>query len=217
VRTLLLATIMLLAGAPAAHAAVTVEMDVDPVDTSYGDPTEVFGTVKLDGAPYGRQPVQLQGRRWPFDEDYRVLDEATTLDDGTFSFTRELGRNWDLRVVSGDVRSEKRRVFVFPGFQVTHKDLGSRRVRLTARYRVPRGTKLRRPTIFYLARRGAKTAPEVARRELVRVRPGRYRSSVVVRIPKRWRGNFQYAGCFRVTSGSGMGDLSARCPKRYRF
>ena len=215
-RSLFLATLLLLAGAPAAHAAVTVDIDLDPVNGNYGDPTEVFGTVELDGAPYARQPVRLEGRRWPFDEDYRVLDESTTLDDGTYSFTRELDRNWDLRVVAGDVRSEKQRAFVFPGFEVTDKDLGSRRVRLTARYRVPRGTKLRRPTIFYLARRSWVTGPEVERGETVRVRPGRYRSTVVVRIPKRWHG-FRYAACFRVTSGTGMGDLSARCPKRYRF
>jgi hypothetical protein len=208
--------LLLLAGAPAARAAVTVEMDLDPAETSWGEPTEVIGTVKVDGAPAARRPVQLEGRRWPFDEDYRVLDESTTLDDGTFSFTRELDRNWDLRVVSGRARSEKQRAFVFPAFAVTDRDLGSRRVRLTARYRVPRGTKLRRPTIFYVARRGAKSAPEVARSEVVRVRPGRYRSTAVVRIPKRWAG-YRFAGCFRVTSGTGMGDLSARCPKRFRF
>jgi hypothetical protein len=47
------------------------------------------------------------------------------------------------------------------------------------------------------------------------VRAGRYVARATVRIPRSFRGRFQYASCFRYSPGSGMGDPGQRCPKRY--
>ena len=208
---------MLLLAAPAAEAAVTVAMTVAPEETSYGDPTQITGTVLLDGAPHAGQPVQLEGRRYPFEDEFEVIETGTTGADGTYAFERELDRNWDLRVRSGDGVSPRERAYVFPAFKLTYRPRSSRVIRITQRYRVPRGVRLDKPTIFYIGPRGAKRAPRAAAGEVERIRAGRYRSTAVVRLPAKWKGRFRYASCFRYTGGSGMGNPRAGCPRKFRF
>jgi hypothetical protein len=208
---------MLLLAAPTANAAVTVAMDISPEETRYGETTDVTGTALLDGEPYAGQPVQLEGRRYPFDDEFAVLESGVTGADGTYAFERELDRNWDLRVRAGDGVSPQERAYVFPAFTLTFRARSSRVIKLTQRYRVPRGVRLEKPTIFYVGPRGAKRAPRAATGELERIRRGRYRSTAVVRLPARWKGRFRYASCFRYTGGSGMGNPRSSCPRRFRF
>ena len=214
---MLLATLILAFAAPAAHAAVTVDMKVDPDETRYGESTEITGTALLDGAPFAGRPVVLEARRYPFEGEFEVVDETVTAADGTYEFERELDRNWDLRVRVDDAVSARDRAYVFPAFKLTFRARNSRVIRLTQRYRVPRGVRLEKPTIFYVGKRGRKRAPRVATGELERVRRGRYRSTAIVRIPAKWKGRFRYASCFRYTGGSGMGNPRASCPRRFRF
>jgi hypothetical protein len=213
----LLATLVLLLAAPAADAAVTVAMDVSPEETRYGEKTDITGTALLDGVPYAGQTVQLEGRRYPFEDEFAVLEMGVTGADGTYAFERELDRNWDLRVRVADGVSPKERAYVFPAFELTYRARSSRVIKLTQRYRVPRGVRLEKPTIFYVGPRGAKRAPRAATGEIERIRPGRYRSSALVRLPARWDGRFRYASCFRYTGGSGMGNPRSSCPKRFKF
>jgi hypothetical protein len=217
VRSVLLATLMLAFGASAAHAAVTVDMKVAPEETRYGEPTTISGTALQDGLPFAGQPVQLEGRRYPFEDEFAVIDEGVTAADGTYSFERELDRNWDLRVRVGDAVSPRERAYVFPAFTLTFRARNARVIRVTQRYRVPRGVKLDKPTIFYVGPRGAKRAPRAATGELERIRAGRYRSTAIVRLPADWKGKFRYASCFRYTGGSGMGNPRSTCPRRFRF
>ena len=146
-----------------------------------------------------------------------MLDETVTEADGGYRFERELDRNWVLRVRVGDAVSKRERAYVFPAFTLSFRARNSRVVRLTQRYRVPRGVRLDKPTIFYVARRGAGRAPRAATVELERLGDGRYRSTTLVRIPSAWKGRFRYASCFRYTGGSGMGDPRSSCPQRFRF
>jgi hypothetical protein len=213
----LLATLLLLVAAPAASAAVTVDMTISPDETRYGTATEITGTALQDGVPFAGQPVVLEGRRYPFEGEFQALATGVTAADGTYAFEQELDRNWDLRVRVADAVSPRDRAYVFPAFTLSFRARSSRVIRLTQRYRVPRGVRLEKPTIFYVGRRGAKTAPRAATGELVRIRAGRYRSSVIVRLPARWNGRFRYASCFRYTGGSGMGNPRASCPQRFRF
>ena len=208
---------MLLLAAPVADAAVTVAMEISPEETRYGEQTDITGTALLDGAPFAGQPIQLEGRRYPFEDEFTVLETGVTAADGTYAFERELDRNWDLRVRAGDGVSPQERAYVFPAFTLTFRARSSRVIRLTQRYRVPRGVRLEKPTIFYVGRRGAKRAPRAATGELERIRAGRYRSTAVVRIPTEWNGRFRYASCFRYTGGSGMGNPRSSCPRRFRF
>ena len=113
--------------------------------------------------------------------------------------------------------SKRERAYVFPAFTLSFRARNSRVVRLTQRYRVPRGVRLDKPTIFYVARRGAGRAPRAATVELERLGNGRYRSTTLVRIPSEWKGRFRYASCFRYTGGSGMGNPRSSCPQRFRF
>ena len=216
-RSVLLATLTLLLAAPAASAAVTVDMRISPEETRYGEPTTITGTALQDGVPFAGQPVALEGRRYPFEDEFAVLETATTAADGTYAFERELDRNWDLRVRAADGLSLQERAYVFPAFVLTFRARSSRVIRLTQRYRVPRGVRLEKPTIFYVGRRGAKRAPRAATGELERIRAGRYRSTAIVRLPARWKGRFRYASCFRYTGGSGMGNPRSSCPRRFRF
>jgi hypothetical protein len=114
VRTVLLVTLLLALAAPAAHAAVQLDMRISPEEPRYGKVTKITGTALQDGAPFGGQPIQLEGRRYPFDDDFAVIDEATTAADGTYEFTRELDRNWDLRVTTGGAVSRRERAYVIP-------------------------------------------------------------------------------------------------------
>lgn len=214
---MLLATLTLLLAAPAASAAVTVDMRISPEETRYGEPTTITGTALQDGVPFAGQPVTLTGRRYPFEGEYEVLETGVTAADGTYSFERELDRNWDLRVRAADGVSLRERAYVFPAFTLSFRARSSRVIRLTQRYRVPRGVRLEKPTIFYVGRRGAKRAPRAATGELERIRAGRYRSTAIVRLPASWKGRFRYASCFRYTGGSGMGNPRSTCPRRFRF
>jgi hypothetical protein len=213
----LLATLLLAIGAPAAHAAVTVDMEVTPEETRYGESTAIPGTVFLDGVPAGAHPVQLEGRRYPFEGEFEVIEQGVTEADGTYAFERDLDRNWDVRVRAGDGVSARERAYVFPAFTLTFRARNSRVIKLTQRYRVPRGVRLDKPTIFYVGPRGSKRAPRAATGELERIRAGRYRSTAIVRLPSDWKGKFRYASCFRYTGGSGMGDPRSSCPRRFRF
>lgn len=217
VRSLLLATLLLAFGAASAQAAVTVDMKVTPSETTYGERTEVTGTALQDGVPLAGQPVVLEGRRYPYDDEFAALDEAVTAPDGTYEFKRRLDRNRDLRVRVGDALSDRERTYVFPASTLTFRARSANVIRVTQRYRVPRGVRLEKPTIFYVGKRGRKRAPRAATGELKRIRAGRYKSTAIVRLPRSWKGKFRYASCFRYTGGSGMGNPRASCPRRFRF
>jgi hypothetical protein len=213
----LLATLILGLTAPAAQAAVTVDMKVAPEQTRYGKPTTITGTALLDGAPFGGQPVQLEARRYPFEADWAPIADGVTAADGTYRFDVELDRNTDLRVTTGGAVAPRERAYVFPAFTLSYRARNSRVIRITQRYRVPRGVRLDKPTIFYVGPRNAKKAPRAAIGELERIRAGRYRSSALVRLPAKWKGRFRYASCFRYSGGSGMGDPRSTCPHKFRF
>ena len=215
-RSVILATLALLLAAPAAAADVTLELA--PEESRYGSPTELTGTVTdAAGAPLAGVQVTLAGRRYPFKGEFRSLERTTTDAEGAYRFEREFERNWQVRVLAPEERSRTERVYVFPRVELSFKALNPRVIRLTQRYRVPHGTELERPTLFYVGRRGRPTAPLAATAEVVRKRSGRYVSRALVRIPTAWDGRFRYASCFRYTVGSGMGKPGARCPKRFRF
>jgi hypothetical protein len=218
IRVAILAALMLPGAAPAAAEAAEISFEVSPEEARYGDTSALTGTVTDDaGAPLAGAELSLMGRRYPFKGDFRVLDHATTDAAGAYRFEREFERNWQVRVVLGEDRSATERVYVFPRFRLSFEPRNSRVIELTQRYRVPHGVALERPTRFYVGRRGRDTAPVAATAEVERVRSGRFVSRAVVRIPAAWKGRFRYASCFLYTVGSGMGDPSAKCPKRFRF
>jgi hypothetical protein len=215
-RTFLAAILVLLAGAPAAQAQTTVEIDLGPT-AEFGEQTIVTGTVKVDGLPAPSRTVELLVRPHPFDGEYRVIAVNHTIADGSFRFTPRLTRNADVRVRADDVQSPRWRAYVNPAFTLVDRDRSSREVVLIARFRVPDSVRLTRRTLFYVARRDAAKAPIAARAELERRRPGRYRAAATVDIPRRWKGLFRYGGCLPYSPGSGMGDPRAQCPRRFTF
>jgi hypothetical protein len=216
-RSVLLATLLLLVAAPAASAAVTVSIKLTPAEAEYGKATKVSGTVLSDGAPLAGQLVELDGRRYPFENPFAPLDHTTSAADGTYAFDRMLDRNWQFRVIAANTKSHRVHAYVFPFTTLTFRARSSRVIKLTQRYRVPKGVRLDQPTLFYVGKHGRKTAPRVASAKLERIRAGHYRSSAVVRLPASWNGRFRYASCFRYTGGSGMGNPRAGCPTKFRF
>jgi hypothetical protein len=208
---------MLLVAAPAASAATTVALEGPSSVTTFGDSTTVRGTVATDGAPAAGVPVTLEGRRYPFEADFAALATTTSAADGSFAFKRTLDRNWQFRAVAAAVTSARVRAYVFPFTTLTYRARSERVIKLTQRYRVPKGVRLKQKTLFYVGKRGRKSAPRVASAGLERVRAGRYTSSAVVRLPKSWHGRFRYASCFRYTGGSGMGNPRSGCPTRFKF
>ncbi|HET9740727.1 MAG TPA: hypothetical protein VFP78_21625 [Solirubrobacteraceae bacterium] len=215
-RSFLAAILVLLLAAPAAQAATTVAIEVGPT-AEFGERTTVTGAVKADGLPAPGRPIELLARTHPFDGEYRVIARNHTIADGSFRFTPRLTRNADLRVRADDAQSPRWRAYVNPAFTLDFRARSSQEILVIARYRVPREVRLTRRTLFYVARAGAATGPVVARAELERRRPGRFRATATVELPKRWKGNFRYGGCLPYSPGSGMGDARAHCPRKFRF
>ena len=214
---MLLATLLLLVAAPAALADVSVSIELQPAEAQFGQATEISGTVLNDGAPLANEPVELDVRRYPFESPFAPLDTTTTAADGTYAFEQSLDRNAQFRVIAADTKSHRLHAYVFPATTLSFRARSSRVIRLMQRYRVSKGVRLEQPTIFYVGKRGRKTAPRVAIGELVRTRHGRYSSSAIFRLPKSWHGRFKYASCFRYTGRSGMGNPRAGCPRRFHF
>jgi hypothetical protein len=214
-RTILALTTAALAAPASAQAAPEVSADLARESVRYGAEHRVEGTL-IDGTvPLTNQEVVLEGRRYPYDGSYRIIDRAKTNADGEFRFDAELDRNHRLRVVAPAhrVQSERLQAYTLPGFELSFRAIAPGVVRLYQRYTVPKRVRLSAPTLFYLGKRGAKTASVRRTGTLKRLRAGRYSSQVTVTLPSSWNGRFRYASCFRASAGSGMGDPDQSCPK----
>jgi hypothetical protein len=229
-RTALFAIALALA-APANAAAAEVSLDVLPAGgVRLGSATAMSGRVTDAGAPVAGRVVLLELRRYPFDQPWqRTSATATTAADGGYSFSRRLSRNHQVRVrlvgvaPAPDTVSPERDAYVLPAFTLSYDQRGTRMVRLRQTYTVPRDRRLTAPTRFYVGpcrpdgrdRCTATHARFRAEAETRRVRTGRFVAKAKVRIPKSFRGRFQYLSCFAYSPGSGMGDPDQRCPRRY--
>ena len=214
-RLVLIALIAATFAAPTnAWAAPNLTVDLERAAVRYGGAHVVTGTL-VDGAtPLAGQEVVLEGRRYPYEGSYRVIERATTEADGTFTFRTELDRNHRLRVSAPaqSLETKYAQAYVLPGFELSFRALAPGVVRLYQRYTVPKNVHLSSPTLFYLGKRGAKRASLRETGKLKRVRAGKYTSSVTVHLPASWNGAFRYASCFRSSTGSGMGDPGQSCP-----
>ena len=224
--------------APAAPAsAAEVSLEVEPAaGVRLGSATNLSGRVTEAGAPLAGRIVRLEVRRHPFKRAWRQRASATTAADGRYSFAPKLDRNHRVRVRVEPVPpaspyelpqpasvSRRRIAYVLPAFTLSFDQRGRRVLRLRQAYTVPRDARLSAPTRFYVGpcrpdRRDectAARAPLRAEVETRRVRAGRYLAKARVRIPKSYRGRFQYVSCFLYSPGSGMGDPDQRCPRLY--
>ncbi len=100
-----------------------------------------------------------------------------------------------------------------PSFTLSFRAVKPGVVRLYQRYTVPKPVRLSEPTLFYLGRRGAKTASLRVSGKVKRTSAGHYTSTVTATLPTAWHGRFRFGTCFRTSPGSGMGDPGATCPK----
>ena len=223
----LLIALLALAIAPAAASAAVLDLSVSPKDgTDFGDSHSITG--KLTGpynAPLVGRQVALEVRSYPFrGRQFRAVATATSGLDGRFAFERAFDRNHQVRALapeSGD-RSAVATAYVFPRTALTFSLVRRNVIRVVQIYRTPASVKLTAPTLFYVGKRGRKTAPLAARaktrpvRRGGKVRRGRFRATALVRIPQAWRGRFRYASCFPYNAG--MGNPRLGCPrKNYRF
>ena len=203
-----------------ASAAPVLGAKLSRDSVRYGAEHRVTGTLRDGVLPLAGQEVVLEGRRYPYQGSYRVIERATTDDEGAFRIGAELDRNHRLRVTAPalGIASKQLRAYVLPDFELSFRALAPGVVRLYQRYRVPRAVRLKAPTLFYLGPRKAKRASERVSADVRRTRPGRYLSKVDFRLPASWDGEFRYASCFRASPGSGMGDPRQSCPLlRLRF
>lgn len=224
--------------APAAPAAAAdVSLRVTPAGgVRLGDQTTVTGRVTDAGAPLANRVVRLELRKHPYTGRWRTRASTTTGPDGRYAFSPELDRNHRVRVrlvavppsspyviPETDTLSARRDAYVLPAFSLAFQQRGTRILRLRQTYTVPRAVRLSAPTRFYVGpckpdARGECTgtrAPFRAAAETRRVRAGRYVATATVRIPRSYGGRFRYVSCFRYSRGSGMGDPSRRCPRRF--
>jgi hypothetical protein len=198
-----------------AHAAPVLNVDLARESVRYGQAHRIEGTLTDGTAALAGKAVVLEGRRYPYEGSYRVIERTTTNAEGEFRFSVELDRNHRLRVVAPaqKVQSDRVQAYTFPGFELSFRAISPGVVRLYQRYTVPKQVRLSSPTLFYLGRRGAARASLRRSGALRRVRAGRYTSHVTVTLPSSWNGAFRYASCFRASVGSGMGDPDQSCPK----
>jgi hypothetical protein len=201
----------------AAHAAPALEVHVTDQSVRYGRSHEVTGTL-LDGTtPLAGQAVVLEGQRYPYQGSFRTIERATTDASGAFAFKPELDRNHHLQVVAPlqGLTSQKLTVFTLPSFSLSFHAIRPGVVRLYQRYTVPRSVHLKEPTLFYLGKHGAKQASLRVSGKVKRTSAGHYTSMTTVTLPMSWKGEFRFGTCFRTSTGSGMGDPAATCPKKH--
>jgi hypothetical protein len=208
-------TFAALAAPASAQAAPTVTAELTRESVRYGAEHRVEGMLTDGTAQLAGQEVVLEGRRYPYDGSYRIIDRTTTDADGEFRFDVELDRNHRLHVFAPvqKVQSERLQAYTLPSFELSFRAISPGVVRLYQRYTVPSKVRLKAPTLFYLGKRGAKTAAIRRTGKVKRLRAGRYTSQVTVTLPSSWNGRFRYASCFRASAGAGMGDPDQSCPK----
>lgn len=208
----LLAPLIVPAGA---HAAPDLDVDLARASVQYGAAHTVSGVLADAATPLAGQEVVLEGRRYPYEGSYRVIDRASTGIEGEFTFRTRLDRNHRLRVVAPalTLQSDILNAYTLPAFELSFRAIRPGVVRLRQRYTVPRTVRLKSPTLFYLGSRKAKRASLRRSAEVERTRAGRYTSEVTITLPEAWNGAFRYASCFRPTPRSGMGDPQATCPR----
>ncbi len=217
---LAITTFLVLLAVPATASAADVRIALLTDDgVQYGTPHELSGTLREGTAPLPGQPVELQGRAYPYDGAFRTIAKATTRADGTFAFKRELDRNVDLRAFAPaqNVLSAVERAYVYPRPRSTFKALSGSRLRITQFLRTAPNVRLTARTTFYLGPRDTRTAKPFARAKPRKIGSGRFKATATVRLPRAWKGAFRYGSCFRYSEGSGMGAPGVTCPRRYRF
>lgn len=228
-RTALTALVLLLASAAPAGAAEVSLSVTEKAGVRLGDATELTGVASNEGAPLAGRTVRLEARRHPFKGPWRRRGTAVTAADGSFAFAPELDRNHQVRArlvgvaPEPDTFSPPREAYVLPAFTLTFRQRSKRVLRLRQRYTVPRDARLSAPTRFYVGpcKPGGRNqctagrAPFRAKARTRRVRASRYVARATVRIPKSYRGRFQYVSCFVYSPGSGMGDPDQRCPRSF--
>jgi hypothetical protein len=219
--------------APASAAELTVR--VTPADgVRLGNATTIAGRVTEGGVPLPGRTVRLEVRKHPFKRAWRRVASKQTDTDGRYTFARRFKRNHHVRVrLEGapataytspqpDTLSRRRNAYVLPAFTLSFTQRGSRRIRITQTYTVPKAVRLTAPTRFYVGpckpndqdMCTARRAPFAKQAPTRRVRAGRYIAKATVRIPASFGGRFSYVSCFAYSKGSGMGDPGQRCPKK---
>ena len=218
-RVLLTAFLFLALPGTAAAAQLSLRLETSS-GVQYGSAHEVSGRLTEAGAPLPGQAVDIEVRAYPFHGGFRRLATLTTASDGTFTFERRFERNTQIRAMAPALGalSPTVQAYVFPRPSSTFKALdGGRRLRITQILRTPRGVRLTAKTIFYLGPKTAKSAPALASARPRLLAPGRFSATATVPLPASWKGAFRYGSCFGYSPGSGLGDPSVTCPKRYRF
>ncbi len=215
--TLLLGALLLF---PAAASAADISVSLESgAGVQYGTAHSARGRVAEGTTPLAGQPIELRGREYPYEDDFKVL--ATTVSDaaGAYGFSKKFDRNMQLQVVAPGVGAFSKvvRAYVYPRPKSTFEALSGDRLRITQILRAPENVKLSARTNFYIGPKKAKTAPRVATAKPKRIGKGRFRAVATVKLPARWNGAFRYGSCFRYSEGSGLGDPGARCPRKYRF
>ena len=186
----------------------------------YGAAHKLSGTLADGATPLAGQEVILEGRRYPYEGSYRVIERTKTDADGGYAFKTRLDRNHRLRVVAPAQNATTKYVtaYTLPAVELSFRAVSPGVVRLYQRYTVPKTVRLSAPTLFYLGKKAAKKATLRRTGKLKRVRAGKYTSHVTVTLPSSWDGEFRFASCFRASKGSGMGSPRQSCPHlRYSF
>jgi hypothetical protein len=223
----------LAAAAPASAAEVSVKV-TPPDGVRLGNASAISGRVTQGGAPLAGRTVRLEVRKHPFKGAWKRKATRTTAADGRYSFGPKFKRNHHIRVrleglpateyttAQPDTLSARRNAYVLPAFTLAFKQRGSRKIRISQTYTVPKGVKLTAPTRFYVGpckpnaqdECTAKRAPFAKQAPTRRVRPGRYIARATVPIPASFGGRFSYVSCFAYSKGSGMGKPDQRCPRK---
>src|SRR4051812_21012626 len=108
----------MLAAPASAAAEPVVKITLARAAVRYESPHTVKGTLTDGTTGLGGQEVVLEGRRYPYEGSYRVIERGTTDADGSFEFKTELDRNHRLRVSAPAqlISSKYVQAYTLPGF-----------------------------------------------------------------------------------------------------
>src|SRR4051794_11962420 len=87
VRIVVVAVLAAVLVAPANASAAMLNARLDRAAVRYGQAHRVTGTLFEGAQPLADQEVVLEGRRYPFDGSYRLIERTRTDAKGVFRFT----------------------------------------------------------------------------------------------------------------------------------
>ncbi|MEA2469413.1 MAG: hypothetical protein QOE38_411 [Thermoleophilaceae bacterium] len=212
VRRLVVLTLVLLAGAPAANALAAPNLTAAAArgEIHYSKSTSISGTLTDSGAPLPAQPVTIEASPYPY-KRFKQIASGLTGPDGSYSFVVGPDRNTRYRVAASGVTA-RTKVLVDELVRAREKALPLGRVRLTVTSTHPKNLRWGARQAFWFVAQGRHRLRRVTR---TRTHQRRGVTSAVAALPIERAGRFRFLVCFTAPDDRALGPPAAHARCRH--